>query len=150
MATTDRAPSRATTRLVLVDDNRAVLEHVIELLPAGFDVCTTLPDGRDLLAVVRRTRPDIVVLDVTLPDASGIELTADLARRPDRPRIVILTIHADDDYVRAALAAGADAYVTKMRLHTDLVPALRAVLTGGSFVSLPGLHEARIEPRRLE
>jgi DNA-binding NarL/FixJ family response regulator len=150
MTSDGRASSLPATRIVLVDDNAAALHQVIELLPAGFDVCATLPDGHRLLQVIDEQRPAIVVLDITLPDANGITLASDLARHSNRPKIVMLTIHADSDYVKAAFAAGADAYVAKIRLHSDLVPALWAVLAGESFVSqVPGLEEARAEPRRL-
>jgi DNA-binding NarL/FixJ family response regulator len=77
----------------------------------------------------------VIVLDISLPGASGFELAAQLARAGSRARIVFLTVHNDPDSVRAAFESGASAYVVKMRLALDVVPALQAVVEGGSFTS---------------
>jgi DNA-binding NarL/FixJ family response regulator len=122
-------------RLLLVDDNPAVLRQVIQLLPGEFEVVATLEDGAGLCGAVQEHRPDIIVLDITLPSVSGIALASQLRNAGYSTRIVFLTVHSDPDYVRAALAAGATAYVVKMRLSLDLVPALRSALQDERFIS---------------
>jgi DNA-binding NarL/FixJ family response regulator len=122
-------------RILVVDDHPAVLLHVQRLLAAEFDVVDTLSDGRDLPEAVAARRPDLVVLDITLPGTSGIDLARALTAAPAAPLIVFLTVHADPDYVREALAAGGSGYVVKSRLASDLIPALHAALAGEQFVS---------------
>ena len=94
-----------------------------------------LLDGRSLQRAVELRHPDLVVLDITLPGLSGIELARNLAAATAAPKIVFLTVHDDPDYAREALAAGALGYVVKSRLASDLIPALHAALDGRRFVS---------------
>ena len=122
-------------RLILVDDNPAVSSQVIRLLPSGFEVVGMLKDGAGLRGALQEHQPDIIVLDITLPGSSGIALALQLRDAGVAVRIVFLTVHNDPDYVRAALAAGAAAYVVKTRLSLDLLPALAAVIEGRRFIS---------------
>ncbi|HMO66561.1 MAG TPA: response regulator transcription factor [Verrucomicrobiota bacterium] len=129
-------------RVLLVDDHPAVLRQAAALLADEFVVVGALPDGRTVPDTIRAGHPEVVVLDITLPDACGIELARQLACGAPAPKIVMLTVHADPDYVRAAFAAGALGYVVKSRLACDLIPALHAVLGGRSFISpVPSLEE---------
>ena len=129
----DTATSRV--RLLLVDDNAAILRQVIQLLPREFEIVGTLEDGAGLRDAVRNHQPDIIVLDITLPAVSGIALASQLRKAGCAAKIVFLTVHSDPDYVRAAFAAGAAAYVVKTRLSLDIVLALRAALRGERFIS---------------
>jgi DNA-binding NarL/FixJ family response regulator len=122
-------------RLLLVDDNPAVVRQVVQLLPDEFEVVDTLESGAGLREAIDEHHPDVVVLDVTLPGPSGIALASQLTKAGCPAPIVFLTVHNDPDYVRAAMAAGASGYVVKMRLAIDLVPALRAALEGTRFIS---------------
>jgi DNA-binding NarL/FixJ family response regulator len=122
-------------RLLLVDDNPAVLHQVIQLLPREFEIVGTLGDGAGLRDAVWNHQPDIVVLDVTLPPVSGIALASQLRKAGCAAKIVFLTVHSDPDYARAAFAAGAAAYVVKTRLSLDIVLALQAALRGERFIS---------------
>ena len=94
-----------------------------------------LGDGAGLRGATEEHQPDIIVLDITLPGLSGIALAIQLRDAGVAARIVFLTVHNDPDYVRAALAAGAAAYVVKTRLSLDLLPALEAVIEGRRFIS---------------
>jgi DNA-binding NarL/FixJ family response regulator len=122
-------------RLLLVDDHPAVLRQTMQLLPEEFEVVGALESGAELSGLVQETSPDIILLDITLPRVSGIDLARALRQTRCAARIVFLTVHADADYAQAAFAAGGDGYVIKPRLATDLVPALRTVLAGRRFVS---------------
>lgn len=120
-----------------MDDHPAVLRQVAQLLSGEFEVVGALFDGRNLLQAVEQHRPDLVVLDITLPRTSGTDLARDLARTHAPPKIVFLTVHADPDYAREAFALGALGYVVKARLVSDLVPTLHAALGGQRLSSLP-------------
>lgn len=128
--------------IVLVDDHPAVLRQTVQLLSARFQIVAALPDGRDLLALAADKHVDLIVLDITLPGLSGIDLAARLKAAGYVGKIVFLTVHADPDYAREALEVGASGYVVKPRLASDLVPALTAALGGEIFISpCPELKE---------
>ena len=113
-------------RVLLADDHEEFLAVEARLLEPEFEVVTTARCGREALDKAARLGPDALVLDVSMPGLSG---TGSLAK------VVFLTVHGDPDFIRAALATGATAYVVKSRLASDLVPALREALAGRSFVS---------------
>jgi CheY-like chemotaxis protein len=123
------------SRVLLVDDHPAVLRQVAQLLSGEFRVVGNLADGRELMPAIRDHHPDLLVLDISLPGASGIDLARQLADTPAAPKIVFLTVHEDPDYAREALETGALGYVVKSRLASDLIPALHAALEGKRFVS---------------
>jgi DNA-binding NarL/FixJ family response regulator len=128
-------------RIVLVDDHPAVLRQTVQLLSSHFDILAALSDGSDLMSFAGQ-EADVIVLDITLPDSSGIALAHQLKEAHFAGRIVFLTVHADPDYARAALEAGALGYVVKPRLASDLIPALHAALAGEIFLSpCPELDE---------
>lgn len=129
----DAAPK--PKRVLLVDDHHAILQQVTKLLPPEFEVAETLSDGMRLRGALAYSRPDVIVLDITLPGLSGIELARQLVAVQCRVPIVFLTVHADADYALEALAAGGLGYVVKPRLGTDLLPALRAAIAGQHFLS---------------
>jgi DNA-binding NarL/FixJ family response regulator len=122
-------------KIMLVDDNPAVLQQTMRLLPETYEVVETLESGFGLKAAVARHEPDLIVLDITLPGLSGIELASRLRKGGYSAKIVFLTVHCDTDYAREAFAAGANGYVVKARLASDLVPALAAVFAGNRFIS---------------
>jgi DNA-binding NarL/FixJ family response regulator len=125
----------ATTRVLLVDDHPALLQQARRLLEDEFTVVGMLPDGSELVDAVARDEPDMIVLDITLPGASGLNLAHRLRETGSRARIIFLTVHCDADYARAAFLAGASGYVVKSRMASDLVPALRDARAGKHFVS---------------
>jgi DNA-binding NarL/FixJ family response regulator len=122
-------------KILLVDDHPAVLEQTIRLLPEGYELVEALESGSGLKEAVARHEPDLIVLDITLPGLSGIELASHLRRSGYSTKIVFLTVHCDADYAREAFAAGGNGFVVKARLASDLVPALQAVLAGNKFIS---------------
>ena len=129
-------------RIVLVDDHPAVLQQTVQLVSSRFKIVAALPDGRELLQLAAKKEIDLIVLDITLPGMSGIALAHRLKEAGFPGKVVFLTVHADLDYAREALAAGAAAYVVKPRLASDLIPALKAALQGEVFISpCPELKE---------
>ncbi len=126
-------------RVLLADDHADVPAVVARLLDGEYEVVGTVADGKDLLREVARLRPDVVVLDISMPSMNGIEAARRLKAAGDAAAIVFLTVHTDPDYVRAALATGALGYVVKNHLASDLFPALKEALAGRSYIS-PSIH----------
>jgi len=124
-------------RAILADDHPAVLQTVAKLLEGGVEVVETAVDGLSLLEAAMRLKPDVLIMDISMPLISGIEAAKKLREAGCASKIVFLTIHSDPDFVRACLASGALAYVIKPRLATDLIPAIRRALAGKIFVSPP-------------
>lgn len=122
-------------RAILVDDHSAMLRQVASIIGGQFNVVDSLRDGSRLETAVSSLKPDLLVLDIALPGLDGIELARRLTAAGCAARIVFLTVHADADYAREALAAGGLGYVVKPRLGSDLLPALRAALDGRRFIS---------------
>jgi DNA-binding NarL/FixJ family response regulator len=122
-------------RVLLADDHEDFLAVVTRLLEPEFDVVKTVGNGQELIDEVARLEPDALVLDISMPGLNGIEAARRLKAAGCRARVVFLTVHGDPDYVLAALEAGAQGYVVKCQLASDLLLALREVLAGRSFVS---------------
>jgi DNA-binding NarL/FixJ family response regulator len=117
-------------RVVLADDNKAILESVRRLLISDFDVVATVHDGRQAFDAVMALRPEAVVLDISMPCSSGLDVAKRLSALPDPPRIVFLTVHEGADYLAAALEAGASGYVVKRNAGRDLIHVLKQTLRG--------------------
>lgn len=122
-------------RVLLADDHEDFLATAVRHLEPHFDVLKPVSNGEALLDQAAKLEPDIVVLDISMPVLSGIEAARRLKAAGSPARIVFLTMHADPDYVRAALETGALGYVVKSRLATDLLPCIREALAGRPFVS---------------
>ena len=119
-------------RVLLADDQRVVREGlgtVLGLLE-GIELVGTAADGEEALALAAEHDPDVVLMDLRMPRCDGIEATARLAARGDRPRVVALTTYADDSSVLAALRAGARGYLTKDAGAEQIADAVRSVAEG--------------------
>lgn len=130
--------------IILADDNPAVLEHVGKMLSkeSSYRVLTSIVDGRNVLREYIRLRPDVIVLDISLGELSGIDIARQLRDAGCSAKIVFLTVHEDSDYVNAAIGAGGSAYVIKSRLNLDLLRAIKAALSNKLFVSSSLTHES--------
>jgi DNA-binding NarL/FixJ family response regulator len=122
-------------RVVVADDLAPVLSAVAALLRESFDVVDMASDGRAALDATLKLEPDLVVLDVSMPLMSGIEVAQELTRRGSKAKIVFLTVHEDADILKACLAAGGLAYVLKVFMEDDLVPAMHGAVAGHEFTS---------------
>jgi DNA-binding NarL/FixJ family response regulator len=129
-----KQPARQV-RVLVADDNPAILEVVGELLGTDFVVVGSCLDGESVLREASALNPDVIVLDISMGDLSGIEVARRLQDTSCHIKIVFLTVHENAEFVRSALAAGGAAYVFKSRLHTDLIPAINAACSGKLFVS---------------
>jgi DNA-binding NarL/FixJ family response regulator len=124
----------------LADDEEAVLDRVRRLLEDEFEVVETVGDGQSLLEAAERFKPDLLVVDISMPVLNGIEAVRQLRKDNFNAKVIFLTIHQDPVLVDAALATGALGYVLKVCADTDLVVAVREALQGRPYVS-PSLQE---------
>jgi DNA-binding NarL/FixJ family response regulator len=126
--------SLAKPRVLLADDHPAFLEWVSRRLAAAFDIVARAGDGRQALELARRLRPDVAVLDIAMPELDGFQTLEQLRRDSPDTRVVFLTMHQGDEFVSAAINAGAHGYVLKSRIYLDLISAIDHALAGRLFV----------------
>jgi two-component system response regulator NreC len=132
-------------RVLLADDHGIVRRGLRSLIEeAGLSVVAEAADGLEALRLTEEHKPDLLVLDIGMPKLSGIEVAARSQRFDRPPRVVILSMHADESYIIRALAAGARAYLLKDATDEDLLPALRAVAAGKPFFS-PAVTSVLVE-----
>lgn len=122
-------------RVLLADDHPEVLATVTRLLEPAFEVVGTATDGQAVIQAATQLRPDVLVLDISMPVLSGIEAAGRLKEAGCTSKIVFLTVHTDPDFIRACLATGAFGYVVKAHMASDLARAIREVHAGRIFVS---------------
>jgi DNA-binding NarL/FixJ family response regulator len=123
-------PSMSHTRVLLADDLAPVLGAVVALLPDSFDVVRTVSDGKAALDAILELKPDLVVLDISMPGMSGIEVARELKIRANKTKIVFLTVDEDSGIIAACLAAGGLGYVVKELIDSDLILAMNEALAG--------------------
>jgi DNA-binding NarL/FixJ family response regulator len=122
-------------RVLIVDDHRVVAEGLVRLLRDRFEIVDTINDARLALDAVARLRPAVVLLDISMPFVSGLEVMRQLRRRRLEARAIMLTMHADPDIAVAALKAGASGFVLKEASGDELVTAVQVVLEGGVYLA---------------
>ncbi len=112
-------------RVLLADDHEAMLDRVVRLLATECNVVGTATDGQQALDAAMELKPDVLVLDISMPVMNGIETARRLKEAGSETRIVFLTVHDDPDFAREALEVGALGYVIKQRIASDLVAAIK-------------------------
>ena len=122
-------------RILLADDREMMWERVRMVLGEEFEIVGTVRNGRDAVFAVQRLDPDVLVIDISMPVLNGLQAVTRLRSTNTRVKVVFLTVHEDRDFVTAAFSAGATGYVTKTNLTADLLPAIREVLDGRTYVS---------------
>jgi DNA-binding NarL/FixJ family response regulator len=121
--------------VILAEDLSAVLAAAAALLRESFDIVAMVSDGRAALEATLKLEPDLVVLDISMPAMSGIEVAQELKRQGNNAKIVFLTVHEDPDILKTCRAAGGLGYVVKLLMDTDLIPAINEALAGHVFTS---------------
>ena len=125
----------ARVRILLADDHKEIRDRVVRLLEPEFEVVGTVADGNALVSASAQLKPDVCVIDISMPQLNGIEAAIKMRENGSEARIVFLTVNEDSDFVRAALGAGALGYVVKSRMASDLCAAINGAISGHLFVS---------------
>jgi DNA-binding NarL/FixJ family response regulator len=129
----------APIRVLVADDHMIVrtgIRHVLES-ESGFEVVGEAANGAELLALAASLQPDVVVLDISMPGESGLKLAAQLRDSTPEPRVLILSMHDNAEYVLESVRAGANGYLLKDTAATELRSAIRALCRGESYFSPP-------------
>lgn len=150
-------PSAAVIRVLIVDDHAVVREGIRHVLSdtGDFEVVGEASGGKDAISLALSMRPDVVVLDLSMPDMNGLEVAREIRSLDPAPSILILSIHDHSEYVRRSIEAGTQGYLRKDSSPRELRDAIRAVHEGGTFFSAPAARHlmdavARGSAERLE
>lgn len=136
MSDEQRGEQQPLVRVVVADDQTAVREAlatVLDLQP-GVEVVATARDGGEAVRAAEEHSPDVILMDLNMPRMDGVEATRLLAERFPRIAVVVLTTFADEEYILAALGAGARGYLTKESGRQDITRAVRAAAAGQSVL----------------
>jgi DNA-binding NarL/FixJ family response regulator len=124
-------------RILIADDHGVVAEGLKHLIEAQSDmqVIATVGDGREAVRVAREAQPDVVLMDLSMPELNGADATRAILERDAKCRVIVLSMYAEREYVRRALKAGASGYVVKRSAGKEVVEAIRAVYAGQRYLS---------------
>jgi two-component system response regulator NreC len=136
-------------RVLLADDHAMVRKGFRLILEAqpDMEIAGEAGNGREAVELAEKLHPDVVVMDVAMPELNGIEATRRLAASSPHTRVLALSMHKDSVYVREILKAGARGYLLKDSIDTDLISAVRAVAKGDGYIS-PGVSDAVLSDYR--
>jgi len=130
-------PARTPKIRVMIADDHSILRAGLRLLvnaQADMEVVSEASDGEKAVLTARETKPDVALLDLTMPRVGGMKALEKIVRDCRNTRVLVLTMHDDPAYLRSALAAGASGYLLKRAVDAELIAAIRAVHRGGTFV----------------
>ncbi len=136
-------------RILLADDH-ALVRHGFRMILAAqpdMEIAGEAGNGREAVELAQKLKPDVVIMDVTMPELNGIEATRRLIELSPRTRVLALSMHKDAVYVREILRAGARGYLLKDSADADLLAAVRAVAKGEGYLS-PGVSDAVLSDYR--
>jgi two-component system, NarL family, response regulator NreC len=124
------------TRILLADDHgilRAGLRNLLNAEP-DFEVVGEAADGIEALEMTEQTHPDLILMDINMPNMSGIEMLQQLRANQNATKVLMLTVHEDDGLLKKAIRAGASGYLVKRAAESDLINAIRTVMQGDMYV----------------
>ncbi|MBA2175554.1 response regulator transcription factor [Halobacillus locisalis] len=140
-----------TTRIVLIDDHKLFREGVKRILDfeSSFEVVAEGDDGTSAVHLIEQYMPDVVLMDINMPSMNGVEATAEVTKKFPDMKVIILSIHDDENYVTHALKTGAQGYLLKEMDSDALIEAIKVVSEGGSYLHPKVTHNLVAEYRRL-
>src|SRR5919198_3227738 len=126
-----------TIRILIADDHAVVAEGLKHLIEAQQDLqgVAIVGDGREAVRIAKETQPDVVLMDLSMPELNGAEATRAIVEHDPKCRVIVLSMYAEREYVRRALKAGAAGYVVKRSAAKEVVDAIRAVHAGQRYLS---------------
>lgn len=139
------------TKIAIIDDHQLFREGVKRILEfeRSFEVVAEGDDGTEALKIVEENHPDVVIMDINMPHMNGVEATRELVEKYPQTKVIILSIHDDENYVTHALQTGARGYLLKEMDADALIEAVRVVADGGSYLHPKVTHSLVNEYRRL-
>ena len=139
------------TKIIIVDDHQLFREGVKRILDFEdtFEVVAEGDDGTDVVSIYEKNQPDVVLMDINMPNKNGVEATADLIAEYPDAKVMVLSIHDDESYVTHALKSGALGYMLKEMDADEIVEAIKVVSNGGSYLHPKVTKNLVAEFRRL-
>ena len=136
----------AKVRIVLAEDHTILREGLRALLTADpdFEIVGEAADGREAVRFVEKQIPDLILMDLSMPRMTGMDAIREIKKRYPQTKIIALTVHKTEEYLRTTLQAGADGYVLKDATHEELMMAIESVLRGKTYLS-PGVSGKVVE-----
>jgi len=133
-------------RIVIAEDHTILREGLKSLLSSSsdFEIIGEAEDGQEAIRCVEKFKPDLILMDLSMPRMNGMDAIKEIKKRFSETKILVLTVHKTEEYILATLKAGADGYVLKDATHTELMIAVKNVLSGKHYIS-PGISEKVIE-----
>jgi len=134
------------SKIVLAEDHTILREGLKSLLSSSqdFEVIGEAADGREAIRSVEKLKPDLILIDLSMPRMNGMEAIREIRRVSKEVKILVLTVHKSEEYVLATFKAGADGYVLKDATHQELLMAIKSVLKGRNYIS-PEISEKVLE-----
>jgi DNA-binding NarL/FixJ family response regulator len=133
-------------RIVIAEDHTILREGLRSLLSssANFEIVGEAGDGREAIRQVKKFKPDLILTDLSMPRMNGMEAIKEIKRESPATKILVLTVHRAEEYILATFRAGADGYLLKDSTHSELLMAVKKVLSGTHYIS-PEISEKVIE-----
>jgi two-component system response regulator NreC len=133
------------TRIVLAEDHVIVRDGLRAILERdGFEIVAEASDGLEAVGHVRELKPDVAVMDLSMPNMNGITAAGEIRKVSEKTRIILLTIHTERQYVIGALRAGVHGFIAKSQAGKDLVQAIRLVMQGRTYLS-PSISQTVVD-----
>jgi len=126
-----------SVKVILVDDHKIMLEGLRTIIGAhkGFEVIGEAGNGRDAIKMSQKLNPDVIVMDLSMPDLNGIEATGEIVSSNPYIKVIALSMHSDKRFVTRALKAGASGYVLKESASDELIQAIQSIMSGRMYLS---------------
>jgi two-component system, NarL family, response regulator NreC len=137
---------KSKQQIVIAEDYTILREGLRSLLSSNpqFEIIGEAEDGQEAIRCVDRLKPDLALMDLSMPRMSGMDAIKEIKKRSPQTKVLVLTVHKTEEYILAALQAGADGYILKDSTHAELGMAIQNVLEGKRYIS-PGISERLIE-----